>query len=139
MAESDNPFCSNCHLRTFPGWGAHTCPSPKPDLARIRHYAGDVLSNLHFYRIPAREQLSTLTEALGLLIGTLVEPTWVDDVRVEAVRRLYDLSNEASARVRKNMINENLVMEVNRPRMKAKKGKPHANQANSRRNRSRNR
>jgi hypothetical protein len=75
MTMTDNPFCPRCHLRTYPRWGPHDCAAD--DLQKIRHTAGSILTNMHFYRVPAYHQIRALVEALAYTMALNIHPDWL--------------------------------------------------------------
>ena len=123
MSTDDNPFCPRCGFRTFPQWGAHDCALPF-DTRLMRHTAGNILSNLHFYRIPAGVQIAALIEALAYTIGANLEPTRLPPILEATGLQVTRLATEESDRVKAKTANDNPVMEITRSRLKAKKGKP---------------
>ncbi len=68
-----NPICRRCGYRTYPRWGPHGCrqgsPTTNADLKKIGHWAGHVLSNFDFYRIPPTIQVEALAMALSYALG----------------------------------------------------------------------
>lgn len=114
----ENPYCSKCGLRTYPRWGPHDCTS-RPDVKKIRHVAGDIIANLHFYRIPAEQQLAALAEALAFSFARNVRPTRLKaklDATLPVLRRLT--MRQASGPT------ETIVADLVGPRMTVKKKTP---------------
>ena len=131
MDNTENPFCSSCGFRKYPSWlvGEHECIS-KVEVARIRHVAGDMISNLHFYRIPPAMQVAALAEALCHVVGTNVQPGDFLDVKWKKLKdQMTTLIYNQSERVEKASHNPNPVQDINRKRsivVKKKKGGPDA-------------
>lgn len=79
VEKDDNPYCPTCGWRTYPMWGPHSCkvkgtPITEEYLKRVRHVAGDLLSNLHFFRHQPEEQVASLVLALAYALGRNREP-----------------------------------------------------------------
>jgi hypothetical protein len=125
MAVTDNPFCKKCGLRMFPSWGPHDCGSPA-DIQLIRHTAGNILSNMHFYRVSAEVQLAALAEAFAYTLGANVHPARLKYKWKAMAEWIERLASEERDRVLRKTANPNPVMEIERPRLKVKKkkGKP---------------
>lgn len=122
MSNTDNPFCPRCGLRTFPLWERpHDC-SQSADVARVRHLAGDFLSNLHFYRVPAEVQLAALAQALGFALGDYVVPGKLEPKLNGILEWVKGQARAQNLRVANNRQAANIVMDVNRPRLRVKKG-----------------
>lgn len=101
--EGDNPYCKKCGWRTYPQWiEAHVCstfPNAEQEVVvRMRHVAGDVLSNLHFYRIAPDIQAYALTEALGYMIGANLDPHVVTAMTDAITRRLHTVVAQQTGR-----------------------------------------
>jgi len=124
MTLDENPFCPTCGLRTFPQWGEHECKSgvkaDADELRRIRHAAGDILTNLHFYRIPPDMQIAAIAEALAFTLATNVHPRIIEKKWAQLKEGITNLMQVQLLRQAKGTNAENIVMDVNKPRMKAK-------------------
>lgn len=70
----ENPYCSKCGMRTYPRWGPHDCTS-RPNIEKIRGISADIISNFHFFRVPAEQQLSALAEAFAFTAARNIRPT----------------------------------------------------------------
>lgn len=124
MSIMDNPFCTKCWYRTFPIWGPHAC-EPNPDPRRMRHLAGDILSNMHFYRVPAEMQIAALAEALAYTLATNVHPEMVETKWRALQPKLYSAMMDQVTRIIGGTNLANVVMDVNRKRsLKVKRAKP---------------
>jgi hypothetical protein len=69
-----NPICRRCGYRTYPRWGPHDCraggdPVTDEQLKLIGHWAGYMLSNFDFYRLPPVIQVEALVIALSYALG----------------------------------------------------------------------
>lgn len=122
MRVDTNPFCEDCGFRTFPQWGNHACREKitEAELHRIRHVAGDIISNLHFYRIPAIDQCCALAEALAFVFAANVHPDRVAKKWEGVERQILKLMRTQLTRQAQGTNAENLVMDVARPRMTAR-------------------
>src|SRR5688572_14519827 len=74
MSDPENPICQRCGFRTYPRWGEHDCITPV-DVTKMRHVTGDLLSNLHFYRIPIEMQVGSLALALAWTMASNCQPS----------------------------------------------------------------
>ena len=129
MTLTDNPFCPRCGVRLYPQWGAHECKTgevmTEDEVKRIRHVAGDIISNLHFYRIEPAAQIEALAEALAFTVAGNVRPAGVKAKLAAIATAVAGLTQIQMERQAKGTNSENLVMDVDKPRLRAKVKKGH--------------
>lgn len=123
MTQRDNPFCVRCGFRLMPRWGPHDCG---PHIGteyhrRVRHWAANLHSTLHAYRIDPQMQAQVLATALAYALGMNVRPGVVEAKWQRTAPAIEALIKVVSARVANGTAHENIVMEVSRPRMTVKK------------------
>ena len=127
MKHDDNPFCSQCGFRTYPQWGPHECKQnvkvTDDEIRRVRHTAGDMLSNLHFYRIPPDLAIAATAEALAFTLASNVAPDRLEQRWLDLKKKIWKLIRTQVDRQEKGTNAENVVMDVNKPRMVIKKKK----------------
>lgn len=94
-----NPYCKTCSLRTYPDWGEHTCRGDDNAevIRRSRHAAGDILANLHFYRLEAVEQIAALTEALAYTLARNVHPNRLQTKLTFLLPKLNRMTKQAAS------------------------------------------
>ena len=125
MKQTDNPYCPRCHLRMYPLWGPHQCANivSNDEIKRTRHIAGDLITNLHFYRVEADIQIAALCEALAFTMAANVHPLTVFQKWEGLQTRMRQLMQLEIDRIQQKREAENLVMDVQRPRLTAKRRK----------------
>lgn len=125
MSLDDNPFCKRCGFRTYPQWGVHACPPVGPpsedDTRRMRHAAGDLISHLQFYRIPADMQIAAVAEALAFVLASNIHPARLNRKWEVLKKSIADIMQVQVFRQAKKTHAMNLVMDVDKPRLKAKR------------------
>lgn len=118
MSFDDNPFCPKCDWRIYPAWGEHACGI---DMRQTRNVAGDLITQLGFYRIPGETQVHALAEALAFALAANVSPLKAHRVWKGFKSRIEELMRLQLDRQQRNRQSENLVMDIRRPRLTAKK------------------
>lgn len=111
MSDTENPYCTRCGFRTYPRWGEHDCTGAI-DTARIHHVGGDILANLHFYRVPVEVQVAALAEALAWTFSTNCLPN-----RIEAkLRAMFPIVLQVATRTVGQARPETVVQEIGKKR-----------------------
>jgi hypothetical protein len=103
----------------MPRWGPHTCANDD-DTRLVRHTAGQLVSYLHFYRVPAAIQVRALIEALAFVCGDGIHPARLDGTMQRLMPDVWRLARGMRRRVQRGTQAQNLVMDVHRPRLAIK-------------------
>lgn len=126
MTLAANPFCPKCGFRLYPQWGPHECKEDgvsEESLRKVRHTAGDILTNLHFYRIAPDLQLAALAEAFAFTVAANIVPHAIGRKLADLQPKITKLIDMQLQRQAQGTNAENIVMDVSRPRMTVKKKK----------------
>ena len=116
------PYCSTCGWRMLEKWDPHECID-YDDMRRIRHWAGSILSTLHFYRIPPAVQVAALALALAYALGTYLHPGRWPSKWEALIPWITRAIRRQSLRVERGTNKDNIVMDVTTPRLVVKKRK----------------